>query len=348
MKNNLSDKLFSSFNYKTNKNIFNLSIASSYTIFNIGLFLDCYKALLPVELLSFIISFYLLINSDKKYLSKDILDIKKLYSEFLSNYNKLNTTFELSNPVEIFTMFNYLYENGYLSKDKTFQVNEDNVCDIPPVMGVNVLAGNGVCRHISTLFTDILNDYGISANNMGCHMDIPVFDMKKVSKEEFSIDRVLNILEIVSKEIPEQYEELCYTFEMMYANGEYIDMSFVSAESEKIKRKANHLITLAYKDDINYFLDPTRKRIYRLDDKVLYDNFGLPIKIDNSFVGKQFGYKVMKDIYDGSNITKDEENKLINDTRKICENNLDIFENFYNENSDLYTDITNKLIRIKK
>lgn len=344
MKNNLTNKFFSAFNYKTNKNIFDISVISSYTIFNIGLFVPQSNTILPIELASLIILLYFLINDDKKYLSKDITEVKKLYEEFIINYNKLNTKFELSNPIEIFTLYNFLYKNGYLSKDKTFVKNNLNVCDIQPIMGANVLMGNGVCRHISTLFTDILNNNQINANNIGCHIETPVFDAEIVKKEDFSIDDTLKTLETLSKYFKDEYEKAIYYFNALYNNGEYLNMSFIPLENKKIKR-SNHLITIAQKEDINYFLDPTKEEIYKLDNKTLYDNFGLPVKINKIYT---FGYEAIRNIYNKNSTSTEEENKLINNTRKICENNIDVFDSFYKENKELYNDITNKLVRIKK
>ena len=42
------------------------------------------------------------------------------------------------------------------------------------------------------------------------------------------------------------------------------------------------------------------------------------------------------------------EAKLVNRTKGICKDNLDVFEQFYNENSDIYNEISDKLLSIKK
>lgn len=39
---------------------------------------------------------------------------------------------------------------------------------------------------------------------------------------------------------------------------------------------------------------------------------------------------------------------MIDQTIMECNGNMDIFEKFYNENSELYTDISSKLLKIKK
>lgn len=47
-------------------------------------------------------------------------------------------------------------------------------------------------------------------------------------------------------------------------------------------------------------------------------------------------------------VTREEEKQMIEQTITDCKNNIDIFEQFYNENSELYSDISSKVLRIKK
>jgi hypothetical protein len=45
--------------------------------------------------------------------------------------------------------------------------------------------------------------------------------------------------------------------------------------------------------------------------------------------------------------SKNVENEIVFETIKLCISNFDIFEKFYNENKDLYFDISNKMSKIK-
>lgn len=92
--------------------------------------------------------------------TKDTIEIRKMYQEFLTNYNKLNKIFDLNNPIEIQTMFSYLLYKGYLSKEKTFEFSGDQARNIKLLLGTNIFTGKGVCRHISAMSVDILNDAG--------------------------------------------------------------------------------------------------------------------------------------------------------------------------------------------
>lgn len=127
--------------------------------------------------------------SHGKNYAKDIIKIRELYQEFIKNYNKLNKAFDLSNPIQIYTMFNYLLYKGYLSKDKEFQFSGKQARDINCLIGTNVIIGQAVCRHISAMLTDILNDYGIESSQLGVYsigynININIIDKPKYTKEE--------------------------------------------------------------------------------------------------------------------------------------------------------------------
>ena len=107
--------------------------------------------------------------SNGKNHTKDVIQIRDLYQEFIKNYNKLNKIFDLSDPIQIYTMFNYLLYKGYLSKDKNFQFSGKQARDINCLSGTNVITGQAVCRHISAMLTDILNDYGIESSQLGVY-----------------------------------------------------------------------------------------------------------------------------------------------------------------------------------
>ncbi len=114
----------------------------------------------------------------------------------------------------------------------------------------------------------------------------------------------------------------------------------------------NHAITFAIQDDKEYFLDPTQKRIYRLSEEnnnYIYDNKGQhKIKINSLGVLLNSNYIINKlTLRKYKNISHEEEVTMINKTRKICNENKDIFEKFYNENKELYNETTNKVVKLK-
>lgn len=63
---------------------------------------------LPISMYSInsIISTYL-ICSNKQYSTKDMIEIKKLYNDFLNQYKNLNEKLELFNPIEIYFTYSF-------------------------------------------------------------------------------------------------------------------------------------------------------------------------------------------------------------------------------------------------
>ena len=296
--------------------------------------------------------------------NKNIKEITNLYNEFIINYNKLNKTFELSNPIEIYTMFNYLLRNGYLSVNKEFEFSKENVKDIRDIMGVNVINGQGVCRHIAPMFTDILNNFGIESCQLGVYsrgvnlnvLNVNVLDYQKYTKDY--------LIAWAKTYIP---DEIAYKHMVDLINKlideEHLNIEIVPAVIEDknpiFKQLGNHTMTLAYKDGKSYYLDPSLDEIYRIDIKKDYTLYGKPnidipiIKASIShFCNNQDldSYLKIKHIIESKcpSISLEKEIKLIYNTKNKYTNNMDILEHFYNENKGLYEDISSRMLKLKK
>lgn len=290
--------------------------------------------------------------------TKDINQIKKLYYEFIKNYNKLNKVFDLNDPIQVYTMFNCLLYKGYLSKDKEFEFLGKQARDIDSLYGTNVIAGKAVCRHISAMLTDILKDYGIESSQLGVYsknysINITVLEQPKYTKDDL-VNWVRTHItdektyEFVMKLIEELVDKRNQSIEI---SAEMID------DKNPLKRKVgNHAITFAFKDEKSYFLDPTQARIYRMnesDKNILFDEEcdNIPIKTLPSMVlNNSQDYLRMRERLASQypSVTKEEEMKMIRDTLALCDSNMDIFEQFYTENSELYDDISSKILKIRK
>ena len=110
----------------------------------------------------------------------------------------------------------------------------------------------------------------------------------------------------------------------------------------------NHRIYLSKQNGKNYFLDPTQSRIYRLsvfDKKLLQDKKGdVIIKPITSDKKTKQAIKSLEP----NNISEDEEIEILIKIKKLYYKNIDVFEIFYSQNKELYEDISNELMKIKK
>lgn len=118
----------------------------------------------------------------------DILFILTTFypKKFSSNDVKKN------DPVEIFTMFDYLLNNGYLSNDKHYEWFDDGTKDVNKIQGANVLTGYAVCRHNSEMLRDILNEKGIKACQLNVYCKSDKLDLVKKIVGNHSITYACN------------------------------------------------------------------------------------------------------------------------------------------------------------
>jgi len=361
MHNNLFKKFCNSIDYNTyNKICGVIGLSDIAVILANDHFFQEYPIIndsIDVATTTTLVLYLYLCFSSGKFNTKDINQIRNLYQEFIKNYNKLNDTFNLNDPIEIQTMFNYLLYNGYLSRDKSFEFTCETARDIHTIQGAEIITGKGVCRHISSTLTDILNNRDINASNLCCLQRESFINVKMLDEEKYShqelIDWVRN--HIINERERNLLYELLNRFEK---EGIFSEINYYfKNEKNPIKRMfGNHEICFAEKDNIHYFLDPTQGRIYRLKEgtkNILYDEDDDRIQIkrvtSNLLGGPnnrlEISFNLTKPFYE---ISLDGEKEMITLTQNICKDNNDIFESFYRENNELYNEISNRLVKVKK
>lgn len=358
MKSNIFKQLCGKINYNTYCNIENLLLYSGLGLaLTDDLILSQYPMLSsPINTLLYttLIANLAMTLSHGEIYTRDVTQIRDLYGEFIKNYNKLNKIFNLNDPIEIYTMFNYLLYKGYLSKNKEFEFSDKLARDILGLFGVNIITGHGVCRHISGALTDVLNDYGIESYQLGGYSTDYSINIEILKEPKYTKEELVNWVRghIIDEKT---HESLIMLIEKLV--DEYKQNIEISSEPEDIKNPlirmiGNHAITYACNDEKNYFLDPTQKRVYRLSKtNVLYDAEGeLPIRLTSSIVLNRKKYiKMRKKLSQHYlDVSKEEEREIYYQTLDICNRNMDIFDQFYNENSELYDDITDKVLKIRK
>jgi hypothetical protein len=358
MKNSFFKEICSKVNYNIYDDVQKTSFLVSFfaTLFNDFYLKQDFLANNSVDFLAGVILFsdVLLSLSNGKAYTNDVVQIRELYGEFIKNYNKLNKLFDLNDPIQIHVMFNFLLKNGFLSCDKKYDFSGDGVKDLNEISGANIICGRGVCRHVAAMFSDILNDYGIFSGVLGvylrnCSFKVNYLDLKKYTKEE--------LCDWVHTYINDKgYSEVLMNMidVLVDIKGENIEFD-IKYEDEKnflLRVLGNHAITYAFKDEKSYFLDPTQNRIYRMyDSNKLCDVNGealikfMLLNVHNSLKCSLDVRKKVLEHY--PSILKQDEVKMILDTLKICRSNIDIFESFYKDNCELYSDVSNKMLKIR-
>ncbi len=283
---------------------------------------------------------------DKAY---EVKEVEKLYDEFINNYSKINEMFNLNDPMEIYKMFNYLLYKGYLSRNKSFNFSFKDVCDVGSIRGANVINGNGVCRHIAPMLKDIYNASGVES------YVLPVYQ-RKWNTQVIFVDESLTLEEKdhIEKMLYEfkEYRELVDFFEIYYSGRVVVEKQFLESDSYE-RSCGNHVINMVIYKGQKCFVDPTQGRVYNysLERSVLFDKYDDKIDICLSRF-EEYNKKVSFERIRSKLLlpTLGYEGNLSSKIISMVDDNLDIFEKFYRENSSLYEEISDKLknIRVRK
>lgn len=358
--NNRFKQFCNSIDYNTYQNICRVIGNSSMGIILTNTFLLPQNLVLniPIDILTYIsLAIYSYMSfSEGRFNTRDVNEIKMLYQEVINNYNKLNKIFDFNDPIQIYAMFDYLLYKGYLSKNKEFEFTNSDVKDITPIFGANVTMGRGVCRHISAMLVDILNVQGIDAFNLGCYAINYKLNIKKLEKQKYSKDELISFINNYVRE-KETQDILFELVERCEQEGIFIELVYDPVKDKNLIRRyfGNHAICFAVKDGKNYFLDPANSSVYRLSEEgngILVDDKDeeILIKVKSSKrLNDKNSYLELKSklIYSNENISFEEGKNIIDSTVDLCKKNIDVFEHFYDDNSEIYDEISNKLTKIK-
>lgn len=282
--------------------------------------------------------------------TKEFQDINKLYNEFIKNYDKLNTTFDLNNPVEICTLFESLLYRGYLSKGKEF-VFDNNVdfIDTPNVMGANILNGSGVCRHIAPMLRDIYRYRGLDSKSLvACNTNYDFNPSLDLNGSNVTIEDWHHFLNINVSDLEKRNELI----DLVDSCGQFLRLDIIKNYDKRFMTPC-HVITQTVYDDKSYYLDPTQGRIYIpdkehpefLEDGSLDGYVILPSK--KTSVNETITKKQIEELGKLTSADLKECREMVAKTKKIYIQNRDVFEKFYNENYELYEEVSNKLDDVK-
>lgn len=310
-------------------------ILSPFVIFNLD------APSIPYSLFQMMLwtSYTYLSRSDDINYKKDSETIEKLYNEFLKNYNKLNRTFELKDPYEMFRLFIYMLHNGYLSYNHIYNPKNENYSKLYSCLGSQILTGNGVCRHNSTMFRDVLRTSNIDAYTLGVHNE------NRCNEEDFEeiFERsCMHLLDIAMGKCDETIDEYISNEDNLFG----LSKEECRKTIENLKDSTpNHLITFANYNDKRYLLDPMNVTTYRLnDDKNLIYNESSIGYIDRTFISlnddKDLVYKKLLENH--KDVSFQEMVDFANKINKLIAENYDLLDEFYKENKEIYSEVNDK------
>ena len=256
----------------------------------------------------------LVLQSTLEKHASDYKKIKLLYDEATKETAKLFNLFELKSATEVFAAYIYLYRKGYLSYNKKFQYSS-NMKDFPYLHGVDVIRGKGVCRSISSMFTDVSCQFGLPASNIA----VKVSDLKNTT----SLSTAMMDFEENNSVINEIFDTLL----------RYCPIG-------------NHLVTIIDGEGI---FDPTNDAFLNMLSKkeyydICFDETIMKYSYFSNFFGKlsnifNTNLSIDKSYSTISRKEYIEYYKIYKEILLLLENNKDILEQFYNEHKELYSEI---------
>mgnify|MGYP004456233703 FL=1 len=113
------------------------------------------------------------------------------YNDYIHKYNTFLNQLGITSPMEEIVIFQKMLKNGYLFKDKKGGYNNLDtpsgafscMFELDELLGCRVSTGTYVCRHVSSLLNDILNNnIVINENNIK-----PFYMQLKISEEESGV-----------------------------------------------------------------------------------------------------------------------------------------------------------------
>lgn len=288
-----------------------------------GMDIDPNNVVIACMSIPYLLDFYT--SSKTERLTEEYLEIKTNYDEVIRRTDNLMQQFELYDPIEVFAMYVYMYRKGYLSYNKKFTY-DSSMKDFARMNGVDVVRGTGVCRSISGFLTDLYKSSGYySAQNL----------VVRTNKEAVKSLTNLSSISIESSVKGSRFSSTVSSLTSLFC-------------------LPNHQITLVSNGIHSYVLDPTNdgmlltkgvKKLIPGEDKKGHMNVSLVLSLCEALYGECNSVNdylcSLRNLYIPQ-IDESEYRRVYLETLKLCRENEDVLEMFYNDNKDIYADIVEK------
>lgn len=156
-----------------------------------------------------------------------------LYIQMINNISTIIKELNVENPIELTQIYTTILRKGALSKDKIYSYGDGKeTLDVRGALGIDITNGEGVCRHISTLLSDIASCFNYESRTI------------KVRCGNYTVNH-------------EKYD---------LPKKDTMILNFIG------KISANHMITQIADKDINYIVDATNNYYLKYNKKNKFVN----------------------------------------------------------------------------
>ena len=328
---------------------------------------------LPLLIISYKLELSLRQN---KYKSKTFEELEYYYATYITKICNLLRKLNIdNNQIEVYQFLVTLCKQGYISQDKNYEYSCENMIDISErsMIGSSIVTGYGVCRNLSYLIHDVLNELGYDTDIV--FLNVPNIKNIKYKDKEYS-DKMLSSY-ILAK------------IDLLKESSNTDNFSIKLQRQDKFRKiHGNHLIIGMEENNQYLLLDPTNETLYF--SLSLFEKLKEPLlseikKFDRNSRGTYnatdktvllsdtYDIAILKEAYkslgqkeDGIRYEKGIKLSLMNEkldrliTKKQRPNeefdkadeafcsNKDLISDFYEENSSFYDDYANKILSLFK
>lgn len=327
-----------------------------------------YTGVVPMMKVSLIV---LLLNYMENNIFKKAIRIYKIqndkitnelisdYKDLLKRYKKLLNELKINDSLSIYFINNYLIHNGYFSVNHKMNYKSSNdFLDYRNTLASEIVAGRGVCRHLSIFLRDIYKEMGFESYAVVVKLNDVKTKFINVTREQFNKNEIIKYIDnkciderkirYLKNKIEESLQNNKYTKVLIEYN--YKKDPFICNIC------GNHVMTLVKENDKAYFLDSLNKDIYNKnadfftseDDAMVYINY----IITSVFEQKKAVSNIKRIIPLIDNIdTYEKMDKIATISKNIDEmiiNNKNLLDDFYSNNLQLYSNMCDRLLKLKK
>ena len=299
------------------------------------------------------------LKKKEMFFNSAVADIYKLTDEFIDSFNELADKLNLKHPYELYVLYCYLYKSGFLSVDGTYDFSPrecDEYYDLRH-NGYLVFLGIGVCRHLSPLLRDIYRSRNFESYDMAVTVKAedevkigrsPIETFTDEEREEFITNKFKNDM-LTQMKLRDEIKTLDDDYKK--------HIQFISSGKKEFNLQeefvGNHEICTVIDNGYMYYLDPTNYTTYSRKGHILTsDEISVSIKnIGTVFYEMNPNTKIDTIKYltkDYPTISKTNEKLMRSYIENLCDNNQDLFLDFYFDNHHIYEKVTDRARVIKK
>ena len=296
------------------------------------------------SILPLIFTVYYFIEYINTYkVNKEFYEVEKQYKSIINDFVNLTKSLNLNNPIELATLFNYTYKNGYLSINHKYEYNTKKLDEHFSLLGATIITGRACCRHSSAFLNDVYRKRHIESYKILTGMNTKQYKKSYSIKNKYSLIKLKQEL----KKIKLPQEEVIKFINKKHPN--LISEQEISSWKYPIHSiPTNHSIVLIKYNNEVYYIDPTNEVFYDYlqdQDVLVSGDFQNVINIEDN---RKIIRRKINSLLKYSQAEREKLNKIEHYTKTLCEDNKDLLELFYQEHFDNYQSINEKIKLLQK